>query len=283
MHLFRNENKAIQVVITHIRKSNISYFLGHVGRKLDKLLPKYVNILLLGDWNSAVTEMEMKEFCEIYNLENLIKHPTCYKGAANPSSIDIMLTNKTLSVQNSMTVETGLSDFHKMTVTVLKKHFKKKDPIIITYRDLKLFDGLKFREEIRNQLEQSEKLNVTDFKSIFVSTWNSHAPAKKKVVRGNNAPFMNRTLSKPFMHRSKLKNRYHKFPTEANKNLYKKHRNFCVSLLKKEKKKYYNNLDLKVIENNKTFWKSRKPLFSGKCKSKTNITLVENGQMVAEK
>ena len=80
------------------------------------------------------------------------------------------------------------------------------------------------------------------------------------------------------MHRSKLKNRYHKFPTEANKNLYKKHRNFCVSLLKKEKKKYYNNLDLKVIENNKTFWKSIKPLFSGNCKSKTNITLVENAK-----
>ena len=182
-----------------------------------------------------------------------------------------------------MTVETDLSDFHKMTVTVLKKHFKKKDPIIITYRDLKLFDGLKFREEIKNQLEQSEKLNVTDFKSIFVSTWNSHAPVKKKVVRDNNAPFMNRTLSKAFMHRSKLKNRYHKFSTEANKNVYKKHRNFCVSLLKKEKKKYYNNLDMKVIENNKTFWKSIKPLFSGKCKSKRNITLVENGQMVAEK
>ena len=45
---------------------------------------------------------------------------------------------------------------------------------------------------------------------------------KKKVVRGNNAPFMNRTLSKAFMHRSKLKNRYHKFPTEANKNSYKR-------------------------------------------------------------
>ena len=83
--------------------------------------------------------------------------------------------NKKLNFQNSMTVEPGLSDFHKMTITFLKKHFKKKDPIIITYRDLKLFNGLKFREEIRNQLEQSEKLTVDDFKSIFVSAWNSHA------------------------------------------------------------------------------------------------------------
>ena len=68
-----------------------------------------------------MTETEMKEFCE-----NLIKHPTCYKSAANPSSIDIMLTNKTLSFQNSMTVETGLSDFHKMTITVLNKIFQKE-------------------------------------------------------------------------------------------------------------------------------------------------------------
>ena len=54
---------------------------------------------------------------------------------------------------------------------------------------------------------------------------------------GNNAQFMNRTLSKAFMHRSKLKNRYHKFPTEANTNSYKKHGNFCVTLPKKERKK----------------------------------------------
>ena len=117
----------------------------------------------------------------------------------------------------------------------------------------------------------------------FVSAWNSHAPVKKKVVRGNNAPFMNRTLSKAFMHRSKLKNRYHKFPKEVNKNSYKKYRNFCVSLLKNEKRNYYNNLDLKVIEDNKMFWRSIKPLFSGKSKQKTNITLVDNEKEITEK
>ena len=126
-------------------------------------------------------------------------------------------------------------------------------------------------------------MNIDDFKNIVCSAWNSHAPVKKKVVRGNNAPFMNRTLSKAFMHRSKLKNRYLKFPTEVNKNTYKKYRNFCVSLLKTEKRKYYNNLDLKVIKDSKMFWQSVKPLFSGKSKLKTNITLVDNGKMVIKK
>ena len=89
--------------------------------------------MLLGDWNSAVTEKVMKEFCETYDLTNLIKEPTCYKNPNNPSSIDIMLTNKKLSFQNSTSLETGLSDFHKMTITVMKRYFKKKDPVIITF------------------------------------------------------------------------------------------------------------------------------------------------------
>ena len=94
---------------------------------------------------------------------------------------------------------------------------------------------------------------------------------------------MNKTLSKAFMHRARLKNRYHKFQTEKNKTLYKKHRNFCVSLLKKEKINYYNNLDLKVFEDNKMFWRAVKPLFSEKVKSKTNITLIENEKMITDK
>ena len=62
---------------------------------------------------------------------------------------------------------------------------------------------------------------------------NTYSPMKKKI--GNNAPFMNKTLSKEFMHRSKLKNIYHKEPTESNKNRYIKQRHFCVNLLKNEK------------------------------------------------
>ena len=56
----------------------------------------------------------MKDFCEMYDLENLISGPTCFKNANNPSSIDVMVTNRKTSFQNSMTIETGLSDHHKI-------------------------------------------------------------------------------------------------------------------------------------------------------------------------
>ena len=62
---------------------------------------------------------------------------------------------------------------------------------------------------------------------------------------------MNKVLSKAFMHRSKIQNRYNKIPDELNESLYKKQRNFCVNLVREEKRKYYNNLDLKVLSDNK--------------------------------
>ena len=101
-------------------KDNVSYYLSHISKEMDKLLGNYGNILMLGDFNYTVSETDMKDFCQIYDLHNLIKEPTCYKNAKNLSSIDVMLTNRKGSFQNSMVVETGLSDHHKMTVTVLK-------------------------------------------------------------------------------------------------------------------------------------------------------------------
>ena len=121
------QSKWLVVVGYNPQKENISNFLGKVSFELDKVLPKYDNLLMLGDWNSTVKEEDMENFCDIHDLENLIKEPTCFKSTENPSSIDIILTNRKHNFQHTRTVETGLSDFHKMTVTVMKNHSKKKD------------------------------------------------------------------------------------------------------------------------------------------------------------
>ena len=57
---------------------------------------------------------------------------------------------------------------------------------------------------------------------------------------------------------------------------------YCVNLLKREKKKYYNNLNIKIIVDNKTFWKTIKPLFSEKSKSRQKITLIEDDQIITD-
>ena len=188
---------------------------------------------------------------------------------------------KNLVFQDSTT----LSDHHKMIVTVLKVYMKKNGPIIIPYRTYKSFCVNAFKDDLKKNLEIFQKeMKYDDFKDIFMSTLNYHAPNRKKTVRGNQAPFVSKSLSKAIMHRSKLKNRYNKTPNESNKNSYKKQRNFCVNLLRKEKKKFYENLDLKVLEDNRKFWQNIRPLFSEKNKTSTNnIIIVEDDKITNEK
>ena len=47
------------------------------------------------------------------------------------------------------------------------------------------------------------------------------APLKKKILRGNDAPFMNKELRKAIYTRSRLRNRYFKNPTKENEMSYK--------------------------------------------------------------
>ena len=63
----------------------------------------------------------MKSFCENYNLKSLIKEPTCYKNPNKSTCIDLILTNVPHMFQSKCVTETGISHFHPMTVTVMRK------------------------------------------------------------------------------------------------------------------------------------------------------------------
>ena len=80
---------------------------------------------MIGDFNLDVNQSCMKPFYEFYNLSSLITEPTCYKNPQNPLCIDLILTNSPYNFQNSCVVETGLSDFHNMIVTIMKTSYEK--------------------------------------------------------------------------------------------------------------------------------------------------------------
>ena len=61
----------------------------------------------------------MKHFCDIYHLKNLVNEPTCFKSPKKTCT-DLFLRNCSISSQDTQAVETGLLDFHKMNITVLK-------------------------------------------------------------------------------------------------------------------------------------------------------------------
>ena len=102
---------------------------------------------------------------------------------------------------------------------------------------------------------------------------NKQLPKKNKYVRGNQSPFMNKTLSKAIILRTKLKNKFLKNRSNENKTNCVKQRNHCVSLLRKTKRQYYSDLDEKNICDSKTFWKVVQPMLSKKIKSNERVNL----------
>ena len=75
---------------------------------------------------------------------------------------------------------------------------------------------------------------------------------------------MNKALGKAIMTRSRLKNKFNKNSSAKNWNSYKKQINFCLKFLRQTKKKYFHNIDVKKVSDNKTFWKSVKLFSSNK-------------------
>ena len=82
------------------------------------------------------------------------------------------------------------------------------------------------------------------------------------------------------MKRSRLTNNFLKNRTGENKILYTKQKNYCVSLLKKTKKKYFAKLNEKDILDNKLFWKTIKLSLSDKVRARERINLSEKGELV---
>ena len=237
----------------------------------------------MGDFNVNTSELNMKDFCNSYGFKSLIKVPTCFKNPENPSCIDLLLTSNTLRIQNPGVIETGLSDFHKMIVKVMKTTYQKLDPKIIHYRDYDTFCNDNFRNNLLSA-SVTENLDTNNglekFLIVCVKTLDRFAPYKKKYLRGNNMPFMNKSLSRAFMRRSQLRSKCLKKRSETNRLAYAKQRKFCVSLLRKTKKDYYWNLNEKNIADDKKFWQTVKPLFSDKVKLEEKITLLQ-GEMIS--
>ena len=85
----------------NLKHSSIESPLNSLSKSIDSLSSKYDNIILLGDFNPCMEDSSVKTFCEIYKLRNLIKEPTCFKNPENPTCVDLILTNKPLSLKNT--------------------------------------------------------------------------------------------------------------------------------------------------------------------------------------
>ena len=81
---------------------------------------------------------------------------------------------------------------------------------------------------------------------------------------------------------TRLLNKYRKDNSAGNLFAHKRQRNLCVKLLRKSKKVFYNNLNVKRITDNRKFWQTIKPNFTDKTLKDERITLVDGGKVITE-
>ena len=83
------------------------------------------------------------------------------------------------------------------------------------------------------------------------------------------------------MKRVRLRNVFLEKRTGATKAAYNYQRKIYITLLRKSKRSYFENLNVKFVRDNKKCWKNVACLFSNKIKSKEKITLIKNENIIS--
>ena len=133
----------------------------------------------------------------------------------------------------------------------------------------RLFD---VKNSITQMTSERNDLEFDRFKTAVDKAIQRHAPIKKRYVRANQAPFINKKINKEIMKMSRLRNKFLNTKNDIDRKAYNKQRNLCESLIRSEKKNFFSNIDASAITDSKTFWKMVKPFFTDKTKTKSRTT-----------
>ena len=192
-------------------------------------------------------------------------------------TIDLILSNKPRSFQIANVTETGVSDCHKLITTFMKSYISRLKPKNVHYRCYKNFNEEKFHSDLTEADFSFKTSNLDENYSVLTNVFsnivNIPAPLKKIILRGNDAPFMNKELRKAIYTRSRLRNRYFKNPPKRMKRPMKEGRKSITQ--------HFSKITSKGIMTNKQFWKTMKPFLTNKgCLENNDIILLDDESLM---
>ena len=131
------------------------------------------------------------------------------------------------------------------------------------------------QNKISQVTSENNDLEFDLFKEALHEAFQRDAPIKQRYVCANQAPFINKTINEEIMERSRLRNKFLRTKSDIDKKAYNKQRNLCVSLIRREKKNFYNNISTRDITYNKTFWKTVETLVIDKIQANSELHLLK--------
>ena len=133
----------------------------------------------MGDFNAEISEPNLASFCNIYNFKNIINKPTCCKNSHNTSCIYLILTYYPNYFQNLSKFETGLSDFHRLILTLFKSGIPQQQTRILSYQNYKRFNGQTLDSVISKKIEENASIILKSLNVPSPIYWTKMSPSKR--------------------------------------------------------------------------------------------------------
>ena len=117
--VYQDNRKWLFLGVNKPSNQNDIEFLNRIGRILDYYFQKYNNVAIIEGFNITTENTHHQRMIQTYNLNNLIKEPTCFRSNNPSPRIDLLLTNQKIMYKFSNTFETDLSD-HQTYINCFK-------------------------------------------------------------------------------------------------------------------------------------------------------------------
>ena len=163
-------------------------------------------------WNIFPYFITEKRKCNYVNVNvNVIRDKNILQKPRKPLRIDLIMIKMPKSFQNSQAIKTGLSDSHKMHLTLLKVFYNEQKPLI-QYRSCKKFTNEAFIKHLQNafffsiQLEMGKPFLSNIPKTCWRHSYKKYAVENKK-CRADQA-VINKITIKEIMKWLRLRNKF---------------------------------------------------------------------------
>ena len=158
---------------------NEKYFIDHLSKTLGQLSCQYDKAMLIGDFTFMIDNKSLENFMTTFDLECLIKKPTCFQSS-NPTCIDLILTNKKEFFKNTDVIEVGIPNHHSLIATDLKSLLLKGNAKTKLYRDYNSFNIHHVKGNLDINLKNNSITEYSHFQNVFPEILHKHAPIKKR-------------------------------------------------------------------------------------------------------
>lgn len=242
---------------------NTNNFLGEFEDILNVISPQCDHVILTGDFNIDVLQVDRLEVNRLYNilesydLVQIINKPTRY-SQKRCTLIDMMICSAGLNIVDSSVSDAPFIADHCLISCSIESVASTNVPIFRTFRDIKHIDDANFLTDLNatpfwlmyEENNINDKVNL--FSSLIINLFDIHAPLRTVRITKKKSPWLTDNIKLMIKLRNRALLRHKKSKNPVHWDYYKTLRNFVKTAINNEKKAYIN---FSLNNNNKNNWK----------------------------